>query len=179
VGGAPRTLAAGLPAGRGWVEFDPTNALIGGRNLIPESAWPATPRRPLGGGGIYWCSDDFLSMNVTVEVTARVKSPGLSLTTCTRSQRERRSTSAARRAYCTMSGKPAGAFRGTRIAGTLRQAGGGDLARVEKAATRPTSDQPPRKSTIDALQVLTSQQSMAGSRGGRSADPRGRAYLAE
>jgi transglutaminase-like putative cysteine protease len=56
--------------GAGWVEFDPTNALIGGRNLIRVAvARDASQAAPLAGSFI-GASDDFLSMRVRVEVTA-------------------------------------------------------------------------------------------------------------
>lgn len=53
-----------------WVEFDPTNALMGGRNLIriavARSAHQASPLV----GAVVGSSGDCLSMNVTVRVTA-------------------------------------------------------------------------------------------------------------
>jgi transglutaminase-like putative cysteine protease len=77
--GAPSGLVGGgathawlqvyLP-GAGWVEFDPTNALVGGKNLIRVAvARQASQAAPLAGGFI-GAPDDFLSMHVTVEVTA-------------------------------------------------------------------------------------------------------------
>jgi hypothetical protein len=52
------------------VEFDPTNALIGGRNLIRVAvARNASQAAPVA-GAFTGTTDDFLSMNVTVEVTA-------------------------------------------------------------------------------------------------------------
>src|SRR5271170_930621 len=56
--------------GAGWVEFDPTNALVGGRNLIRVAvARNAAQAAPLAGEYV-GDPGDFLSMNVTVEVTA-------------------------------------------------------------------------------------------------------------
>jgi transglutaminase-like putative cysteine protease len=56
--------------GAGWVEFDPTNALVGGRNLIRVAvARNASQAAPLA-GVFTGTPDDFLSMHVTVEVTA-------------------------------------------------------------------------------------------------------------
>lgn len=56
--------------GAGWVEFDPTNALIGGHNLIRVAvARDAQQAAPLA-GSFTGAPDDFLSMHVTVEVTA-------------------------------------------------------------------------------------------------------------
>jgi transglutaminase-like putative cysteine protease len=56
--------------GAGWVEFDPTNALVGGRNLIrvavardPSQAVPLT-------GTFTGAPGDFLGMTVEVKVTA-------------------------------------------------------------------------------------------------------------
>jgi transglutaminase-like putative cysteine protease len=55
--------------GAGWVEFDPTNGLVAGRNLIrvcsartPEQAVPVA-------GGFIGRKEDFLGMSVNVEVT--------------------------------------------------------------------------------------------------------------
>ena len=58
--------------GAGWVEFDPTNALVGGRNLIrvavardPQQAMPLT-------GEWTGAPADYLGMEVSVVVTAQV-----------------------------------------------------------------------------------------------------------
>jgi transglutaminase-like putative cysteine protease len=69
-GGATHAWAQIYLPGAGWVEFDPTNALVGGRNLI-RVAVARDPKQaiPLGGsftGG----ENDFLGMDVQVEVTA-------------------------------------------------------------------------------------------------------------
>ncbi len=56
--------------GAGWVEFDPTNVLIGGRNLIRVAvARDASQAAPLT-GSFTGAANDFVSMNVNVEVTA-------------------------------------------------------------------------------------------------------------
>ena len=56
--------------GAGWVEFDPTNALVGGRNLIRIAvARDASQAVPLAGSFVGQ-PDDFLGMEVKVEVTA-------------------------------------------------------------------------------------------------------------
>jgi transglutaminase-like putative cysteine protease len=69
-GGATHAWLQVYLPGAGWVEFDPTNALVGGRNLIRVAvARQASQAAPLAGGFI-GAPDDFLSMNVTVEVTA-------------------------------------------------------------------------------------------------------------
>ncbi len=68
-GGATHAWCQIYLPGAGWVEFDPTNGLIGGRDLIrvavardPAHATPLT--------GIYFGSqDDELGMDVSVEVT--------------------------------------------------------------------------------------------------------------
>jgi transglutaminase-like putative cysteine protease len=55
--------------GAGWVELDPTNALIGGRNLIRVAvARDASQAVPLT-GTFTGRSDDFVGMSVAVEVT--------------------------------------------------------------------------------------------------------------
>jgi transglutaminase-like putative cysteine protease len=69
-GGATHAWLQVYLPGAGWVEFDPTNALVGGRNLIRVAvARQASQAAPLAGGFIGG-PDDFLSMNVTIEVTA-------------------------------------------------------------------------------------------------------------
>ena len=56
--------------GAGWVEFDPTNALIGGRNLIRVAVTrDASQAVPLA-GSYNGKPEDFVSMTVEVEVTA-------------------------------------------------------------------------------------------------------------
>ncbi len=69
-GGATHAWLQVYLPGAGWVEFDPTNALIGGRNLIRVAvACDASQAAPLVGDFV-GASDDLLSMQVTVEVTA-------------------------------------------------------------------------------------------------------------
>jgi len=55
--------------GAGWVEFDPTNGLVGGANLIrvavarePHQAMPLQ-------GSFFGAADDFIDMDVEVRVT--------------------------------------------------------------------------------------------------------------
>jgi transglutaminase-like putative cysteine protease len=56
--------------GAGWVEFDPTNALVGGKNLVRVAvARDASQAAPLV-GSYNGTPDDFVSMQVNVEVTA-------------------------------------------------------------------------------------------------------------
>lgn len=69
-GGATHAWVQIYLPGAGWVEFDPTNALVGGRNLI-RVAVARDPKQaiPLAGsftGG----PNDFLGMEVEVEITA-------------------------------------------------------------------------------------------------------------
>jgi transglutaminase-like putative cysteine protease len=69
-GGATHAWLQVYLPGAGWVEFDPTNALVGGRNLIRVAVTRnASQAAPLAGAFI-GTPDDFLSMHVTVEVTA-------------------------------------------------------------------------------------------------------------
>jgi transglutaminase-like putative cysteine protease len=69
-GGSTHAWAQVFLPGAGWVEFDPTNALIGGRNLIRVAvARDASQAAPLVGsyGG---APEDFVSMTVEVRVAA-------------------------------------------------------------------------------------------------------------
>ncbi len=68
--GATHAWAQIYLPGSGWVEFDPTNGLVGGRNLIrvavtrdPSQAIPVQ-------GSFTGAAGDFLDMNVEVTVTA-------------------------------------------------------------------------------------------------------------
>jgi len=69
-GGATHAWIQVYLPGVGWVEFDPTNALVGGRNLIRVAvAREAAQAAPLV-GSFTGAADDFLALNVTVEMTA-------------------------------------------------------------------------------------------------------------
>jgi transglutaminase-like putative cysteine protease len=69
-GGATHAWAQIFLPGAGWVEFDPTNALIGGRNLIRVAvARDASQAAPLS-GSYNGAPDDFVSMTVEVQVAA-------------------------------------------------------------------------------------------------------------
>ena len=69
-GGATHAWIQVYLPGVGWVEFDPTNALVGGRNLIRVAvAREAAQAAPLV-GSFTGAADDFLALNVTIEVTA-------------------------------------------------------------------------------------------------------------
>ncbi len=69
-GGATHAWAQIYLPGGGWVEFDPTNALIGGRNLIRV----AVAREPMQAsplsGNFTGAANAFLGMTVEVEITA-------------------------------------------------------------------------------------------------------------
>jgi len=68
-GGATHAWVQIYLPGAGWVEFDPTNALVGGRNLI-RVAVTRDPKQaiPLA-GSFTGKTDDFLGMDVQVEIT--------------------------------------------------------------------------------------------------------------
>lgn len=69
-GGATHAWIQVYLPGVGWVEFDPTNALVGGRNLIRVAvAREAAQAAPLV-GSFTGIPGDFLDLRVKVEVTA-------------------------------------------------------------------------------------------------------------
>jgi transglutaminase-like putative cysteine protease len=69
-GGATHAWIQVFLPGVGWVEFDPTNALVGGRNLIRVAvAREAAQAAPLA-GSFTGAAEDFLALHVAVEVTA-------------------------------------------------------------------------------------------------------------
>jgi transglutaminase-like putative cysteine protease len=73
-GGATHAWAQIYLPGAGWVEFDPTNALVGGRNLIRVAvARDPTQAIPLS-GSFTGASDAFLGMTVDVEIKAEQQS---------------------------------------------------------------------------------------------------------
>jgi transglutaminase-like putative cysteine protease len=68
-GGATHAWAQVFLPGAGWVEFDPTNAIVGGHNLIRVAvARDASQAAPLV-GSFSGAPEDFDSMSVEVEVT--------------------------------------------------------------------------------------------------------------
>jgi transglutaminase-like putative cysteine protease len=85
-GGATHAWCAVYLPGAGWVEFDPTNGLIAGRNLIrvavartPQQALPIT-------GGFVGASNDFAGLTVNVEVAVGDKPEPFADTPPTQSQ---------------------------------------------------------------------------------------------
>ena len=70
-GGATHAWVQVFLPGAGWIEFDPTNALVGGKNLIRVAvARDAAQAAPLT-GSFTGAPADFLGMKVEVEVTAQ------------------------------------------------------------------------------------------------------------
>jgi transglutaminase-like putative cysteine protease len=67
-GGSTHAWAQVFLPGAGWIEFDPTNALIGGRNLIRVAvARDAIQAVPLV-GSFTGAADDYQGMTVDVQV---------------------------------------------------------------------------------------------------------------
>jgi len=70
-GGATHAWTRVFLPGAGWVEFDPTNALVGGRNLIRVAvARDASQAAPLT-GSYNGTPEEFASVTVDVQVTAK------------------------------------------------------------------------------------------------------------
>src|SRR6478752_1859170 len=68
-GGSTHAWCQMYVPGSGWVEFDPTNGIVGNRDLI-RVAVARTPRQATPLSGSYWGdSEDELGMDVTVNVT--------------------------------------------------------------------------------------------------------------
>jgi transglutaminase-like putative cysteine protease len=68
-GGATHAWCQIYLPGAGWVEFDPTNGLVGGKDLVRVAvARNAAQAAPLT-GGYFGSADDELEMEVSVEVT--------------------------------------------------------------------------------------------------------------
>jgi transglutaminase-like putative cysteine protease len=68
-GGATHAWCAIYLPGAGWVEFDPTNGLVAGRNLIRVSVAREPGQAVPIGGGFIGAPNDFLGMSVDVAVT--------------------------------------------------------------------------------------------------------------
>ena len=74
-GGATHAWAQIYLPGAGWVEFDPTNNLVGGRNLI-RVAVARDPKQAIPLGGTFTGAPaDYLGMTIQVEVTAEPDAP--------------------------------------------------------------------------------------------------------
>ena len=69
-GGSTHAWTQVFLPGAGWVEFDPTNALIGGRNLIRVAVARDAPQAAPLVGSYTGAPEDFVSMSVEVRVTA-------------------------------------------------------------------------------------------------------------
>ncbi len=68
-GGATHAWMQAYLPGAGWLDFDPTNSIVGNRNLIRVAvAWDPTQVLPLW-GTFTGSASAFLSMDVTVSVT--------------------------------------------------------------------------------------------------------------
>jgi transglutaminase-like putative cysteine protease len=71
-GGATHAWMQVYLPGAGWIDFDPTNSIVGNRNLIRVAvAWDHTHVLPLWGTFVGKASS-FLGMDVTVSVTEGV-----------------------------------------------------------------------------------------------------------
>jgi len=71
-GGATHAWMQAYLPGAGWIDFDPTNSIIGNRNLIRVAvAWSPEHVLPLW-GTFMGPADSFLGMDVTVSVTEEV-----------------------------------------------------------------------------------------------------------
>ena len=68
-GGATHAWCSVYLPGAGWIEFDPTNGLIAGRNLIRVCVARAPDQAVPIAGGFIGEKSDYLSMKVDVEVT--------------------------------------------------------------------------------------------------------------
>ena len=61
---------AGLSAGAGWIEYDPTNGLIAGADLVRVGMTRSSEQAVPIGGGYVGGVDDTLGLHVDVTVTA-------------------------------------------------------------------------------------------------------------
>jgi transglutaminase-like putative cysteine protease len=68
-GGATHAWMQVYLPGAGWVEYDPTNALVGGRNLIRVAVTRDPSQAVPLAGSFKGAADAYVSMAVTVEVT--------------------------------------------------------------------------------------------------------------
>jgi transglutaminase-like putative cysteine protease len=74
-GGSTHAWAAIYLPGPGWVEFDPTNGLVAGRNLIRVCTARSPGQAVPVAGGFIGQPGDFLKLDVDVEVTVGAPAP--------------------------------------------------------------------------------------------------------
>lgn len=75
-GGATHAWMQAYLPGAGWIDFDPTNSIVGNRNLIRVAvAWSPEHVLPLW-GSYSGPLDSFVAMDVEVEVTKAMQTPG-------------------------------------------------------------------------------------------------------
>jgi transglutaminase-like putative cysteine protease len=75
-GGSTHAWCSIYVPGSGWVEFDPTNGIVGNRELIRVGV-ARTPQQAIPLSGSYWGeADDELGMDVTVNVKTEINSAG-------------------------------------------------------------------------------------------------------
>jgi transglutaminase-like putative cysteine protease len=70
-GGATHAWCSVYLPGAGWVDFDPTNGLVAGRNLIRVSVARTPEQAAPVAGGFVGGADDFIGMTVDVQVTVK------------------------------------------------------------------------------------------------------------
>ena len=69
-GGSTHAWCSVYLPGAGWVEYDPTNGLIAGANLVRVGMTRAAEQAVPIGGGYIGKADDTLGLHVDVTVTA-------------------------------------------------------------------------------------------------------------
>ena len=75
-GGATHAWCSVYLPGAGWIEFDPTNGLVAGRNLIRVCSARAPEQAVPIGGGYVGDADDFVDLEVSVDVAVGEPVPG-------------------------------------------------------------------------------------------------------
>lgn len=76
-GGATHAWCSVYLPGAGWVEFDPTNGLVAGRNLIRVCSARAPEQAVPVGGGYEGNADDFVGLEVSVDVAVGEPAQGV------------------------------------------------------------------------------------------------------